>query len=200
MHVSAYKSHKIQVIVNPLNMTWNPQFSFWAINTAAGPISYDFSAPRDLGSYYVLTGLIFPKGTVNKMQADYSLDNNGMPLQPSDSLGSWMAADFVVTAYDLVSNFPASGTRLTEGDWSFFFNDSEDKDNLYSVGRQKAGVLGKSSGQPIQFGRFAIDGGTGKYEHHDKRPKTVSAKMYLSVFGSVLIKIRFDKEIEAEKA
>lgn len=195
-HHHSYKSHKVQVVINPFNESWNPQYSVWAINTPSSGISYDFEVNRSVGAYYVMTGLMFPKGTVNKYQADYGVDKHGNALQVQDSLGSFVATDFVLSAFNPSSSLPAAGTFLTTGTWAYFFNSEEGQDNLYSIGRQKAGELGESNGNPIEYARCNVDGGTGKYAHHDERPNIVSAKVYLSASGVMLIKVKFDKEIE----
>lgn len=150
---------------------------------------------RDLGSYYVAKGLLYPKSTV-RYQTDYGVDKHGNPLDASKSLGSWFATDFVMIAFNWSNNFPAAGTLLTEGTWSYFFNDSEEKDNLYSVGRQKANEPGASNGYPAQYGRFDVNGGSGKYAEHGIRPNVVKTIWYLSTAGNVLIKVEFDKEVE----
>ena len=194
-----YKSHKIQVVLNPNAEGWTPAFSFWAFNTAAGGLTYTFTANRDLGGYYVASGLIFPKGTVNKYQGDYSLDHRGNSLLTVPNLGSWLATEFIMTGYNYNESFPASGTLLTQGTWSFFFNDSEEKDNVYAVGRQKANILGEGSsitGQPVQYGRFDANAGSGKYAQLEARPNVTKANWYLSTVGNVLIDIEFDKDIE----
>jgi len=193
-----YKSHKVQIILAPMSQLLSPMYSFWALNTVAGGISYDFSAVRTIGSSVIATGLIYPKGTVNKYQADYTVDHHGNPLNPANSLGGWVAEEAIVTEYDLVSNFPANGTRLSVDNWSFFFNDSEDQDNLYAVGRVKASVLGESNGSIVQYGKLDVNGGTGEFKEESSRPRMVDANFYLSTAGNMLIKVKFDKEIEVK--
>ena len=190
-----YKSHKIQIALIPNGEGWSSS-SFWALNTAAGALTYNFSANRDLGSYYVAKGLIFPRGTVSKNQADYSVDQNNTSLLSIDNLGMWFANEFVLVAYNNSDNFPVAETVVTDGTWVFMFNNSTWKDNLYATGRQKAHELNPSSNEPAQYGRFEVSAGSGKYADHEGRPRVVKSKWYLSTAGNVLIKVTFDEEIE----
>jgi len=190
-----YKSHKFQVVLSPNTEGWEGS-SFWALNTTSDGLVYDFNTMRNLGSYYVAKGLIFPRGTVSKNQADYSVDKDNVSLLDVDSLGMWISNEFVLVEYDNGEFFPVAETVLTDGTWVFMFNNSTWKDNLYAAGRQKAHAVNPSSNEPEQYGRFEVTAGSGKYAHAEGRPSVIKSKWYLSTAGNVLIKVTFDEAIE----
>jgi hypothetical protein len=195
-----YKSHKIQIVVDPNNEAWNPIYSFSSMNTADGALDYNLDATRDLGVNTLLTGLIFPKGTVSKNQSDYSVDKDGNALDVDDRLGSWVAVENVVTSYDLTSPYQTPGTILSFALWSYFFNSSTEKNNLYSTGRVKAATYADnypSTSNPFLYGRFEVTAGSGDFAaEDDSRPRVVETKLYLSTVGNMLITVKFDEEIE----
>jgi len=188
--IIAKKTKKLQLIINPLN----PAF-FFALNDGNG-IQTDPGSPRPQGSYYIMNAFIFPGGTVDKDQPSYLVDKHGNQLDFNDSLGIAYLIETMLQSVDF-GNPPAEGTITEASQWQLQFSHDCDKtlNALFSTGYATFNVLTIGEGKAVLTFSATVVGGLGCNE--DMCCNNFTGKLYVTENGqSVLIKIKFDKEIK----
>src|SRR5436190_23739360 len=98
---AAKETKKLQIVVNPFG------FSFF-LNVGEGGIITDQAAPRPAGSSFLISGLIFPSGTMSKNQSSFLVDKHGNPLTEENSLGRFQTFEKMLV--DLIPDMIPAGT------------------------------------------------------------------------------------------
>ena len=187
-HVTANETKTLQVLINASN----PSFKY-VINDGAGLHYNNPFYPRPFGANYILNGLIFPGGTINIDQPDYTVDTHGIKLTEANSIGLWECIGNVLTDLLNLPNVPAQPTLAEQVTWDFFFKPRGGRvaDNIYASGAATTGVLAPS--QPLFTVVEAVIGGIGQ---DDNIGGEFTAQIYFQQStGSMLINVTFDNNI-----
>lgn len=150
------ETRHLQVLIN-VN---DPAFRFVLFNGVAF-IYQNIFAPRPFGSYYYLSGLIFPGDTVDINQANYTVSRQGVPLTSANSLGDFWAAGQVLFPELTLPVVPTDPTdlELFECDFLFKPRNINKPNNLFTYGILQSGS--NVPGQPLLVNNAAVTGGTG---------------------------------------
>ncbi len=179
----------LQILINASN----PSFKY-VINDGTGLHYNNPFFPRPFGANYILNGLIFPGGTVNVNQPDYTVDARGAKLTEANSIGLWECIGNVLTDLLNLPNVPAQPMLAEQITWDFFFKHRGGgvPDNVYASGAATTGVL--APGQPLFTVIEAVIGGTG---HDDNIGGDLTAQVYFQQkTGTMLINVTFDNNIK----
>jgi hypothetical protein len=179
----------LQVLINSAN----PSFKF-VINDGAGLHYNNPFHPRPFGSNYILNGLIYPAGTINIAQTDYTVDTHRVPLTAENSIGEWQCVGNVLADLLNLPNVPPQPTIAELITWVFFFKHSGkgDPDNVYASGAATTGVLAPN--QPLFNVLSSVVGGTGR---NNNIGGDLKAEVYFQkTTGIMLINVAFDNFIK----
>jgi hypothetical protein len=182
------ETRSLQVLVN----TSDPTFQF-VLNDGNGLHYGNPFFPRPFGSYYYFNGLIFPGGTIDVNQPNYTLDTRGQPLNEENSLGLWWCTGKVVSSLLALPNVPSEPTDAELINWDFLFkHNSNEPNDLFSYGVATTGI--NAPQVPLFTVANAVVGGVG--ENCDACG-TLSAKVYFqaSTF-TLLININFTNPVK----
>lgn len=183
------ETRHLQILINASN----PSFKY-VINDGTGLHYNNPFFPRPFGANYVLNGLIFPGGTINVDQPDYTIDTRGVKLTEANSIGLWECIGNVLTDLLNLPNVPAQPTLAEQITWDFFFKHRGTgvADNIYASGAATTGVL--APGQPLFTVTQAVIGGTGR---DDNIGGDLTAQVYFQQkTGTMLISVTFDNNIK----
>jgi len=195
------KTHKIQIVLNIAD----PSMFSYVLNTGCLQDSgctfvYNFFATRALGTYNLVTGQIYPGGTVSKKQNTYTVDKHGHQLTAKNSIGVWECAGDEVDNLNWFA-FPPKPTRFEIANWDFYFkkNCYKKVNSLYSRGEVISGTFNPAKHKVAVNGSFVVTNGSGCNEGAHGN---YTAKLYVAPLSiidptnaSVLIKIKFDEPI-----
>jgi hypothetical protein len=185
---TADQTRTLQVLINASN----PSFKY-VINDGTGLHYGNPFFPRPFGANYILNGLIFPGGTINIDQPDYTVDTRGVKLTSANSIGLWECIGNVLTDLLDLPNVPAQPTLAEQITWDFFFkpHGRGTPDNIYASGAATTGVFAPR--QPLFTVVEAVIGGSG---HNDNIGGELIAQVYFQqTTGSMLINITFDNNV-----
>ncbi|MGA8548709.1 MAG: hypothetical protein WB678_00585 [Stellaceae bacterium] len=188
VHAAANGTTHLQILVNGAD----PSFKF-VINDGTGLHYNNPFYPRPFGSNYILNGLIFPGGTINVDQSDYTVNERGVKLTAANSIGLWECLGNVLTDLLNLPNIPSKPTLAEQVSWNFFFThrDGWVPDNVYTYNSATTGVL--APGRPFFTVVGAVIGGTGQ---DDNIGGDLTAQIYFQQnTGTMLINITFDNNI-----
>lgn len=141
-----------------------------------------------------MNGLIFPGGTINVDQPDYTVDNRGVKLTAENSIGLWECIGNVLADLLNLPSVPAQPTLAEQITWDFFFKNHGRglPDNIYASGAATTGVL--APGQSLFTVIQAVIGSTG---NDDNIGGDLTAQVYFQQkTGTMLINITFDNDIK----
>jgi hypothetical protein len=186
------KTKKLQLLIVPND----PSFIF-ALNTGTG-ITTDPGASRPQGSYYEISALIFPGGTIGKNQTDYSVDKHGNPIDLNDNIGIAYFLETMIQALDFSGPLPPMGTMIEQSEWRLNFKDScNGTNNIYTMGLAKVGHLPPQTGKEVYNLSGGVTGGSGCNRTIDKN--SFKAKIYIPQTGSAvvaLVNVEFHDDIQ----
>jgi hypothetical protein len=149
----------LQVLIN----TADPTYRFVLFNGVSFVYNNIF-APRPFGSYYHLSGLIYPGDTVDINQPNYTVSKRGVPLTAANSLGDFWASGDILFPELTLPNVPATPTdlELFECDFLFKPRGNSNPNNVFTYGILTSGVLDTVPPlQPLLTNAAAVQGGTG---------------------------------------
>jgi hypothetical protein len=179
----------LQVLINIAD----PSFKF-VINDGTGLHYNNPFYPRYFGSNYILNGLIFPGGTVNVNQNNYTVNTHGVPLTSANSIGEWDCLGNVLSNLLDLPNVPSQPTIAEAVTWIFHFTNvgRGDPNNIYTSDTATTGVF--AAKQPLFTVVGAVVGGTGP---NDNIGGDLKAEIYFQPSSSsMLINLTFDNEIK----
>lgn len=184
---AAKSTKKLQVMLNPQG----PDFTFY-LNAGNGIVANP-STNRPAGSYALVSGLLFPGGTMSKNQSSFLVDKNGHLLSAANSLGRWQTFEKTLTDINL-NNLPSAGTLIMMSEWGLYFNSEchEKPNNIYLLGSSTMGNL--MFNEVFLNWTLGMVGGTGCNAHNN----TATAKLYIASDGTSLIKIKFVEDVKYE--
>lgn len=191
-HRDCVETKHLQVLIN----TNDPTFRFVLFNGAE--FIYDnIFAPRPFGSYYYLSGLIFPGGTVDINQLNYTVSKQGVPLTAANSLGDFWAAGQVLFPELTLPQVPLEPTDLELFECDFLFKPRgiNRTNNLFTYGILSSGVLDPVPPvHPLLKNDAAITGGTGL---NAGAHGSLKALIYFQPgTGSLLVDVFFDNPVK----
>jgi len=186
-HSECVETQHLQVLIN----TADPTFRFVLFD--GNNFVNNIFAPRPFGSYYYLSGLIFPGNTVNPNQPNYTVSKHGVPLNASNSLGDFWAAGQVIFPELNLPQVPLTPTDLELFECDFLFKPRgiNRANNLFTYGILTSGVL--DSIPPVQallINNAAVTGGSGL---NAEAGGSLKALIYFQpATGSLLVDVFFD--------
>jgi hypothetical protein len=180
--VAKKHTKKLQLLVVPGDASY-----IFALNDGTG-ITNDPGAPRPQGSYYETNAFIFPGGTIDKNQTDFSVDKHGNPINLAENIGMAYFIETMLQTVDFGSGmFPPVGVPLNLLDYVipatenlieqsemrlFFRYPCHGTNVIYGMGFAAINMFPPVTGEPFinfSFGVVGASGCNSLVESHVKR-------------------------------